>query len=155
MVRRSSGTYLLRIVQMQQLQVRLKARQEPLGRLGSGWEGHREGEKGRAELRDGLSPSSSSLSAWNWGAQHRAQCSSCGLPRAEQRGGAPPSLTPLARICAVHPRESLAFLATRAHSWLMVTPLATRRPMPFSAELLSGSSVPVHSSNPHLGAVGS
>lgn len=34
---------------------------------------------------------SSSLPALNWAAQHWAQCSGCGLPRAEQKGREPPS----------------------------------------------------------------
>jgi len=51
------------------------------------------------------------------------------------------SLTLLATLCAMHPGVPLAFLATRANCWFMVTLLATKTPRSFSSELLSSSTV--------------
>ncbi|PKU48619.1 hypothetical protein llap_1071 [Limosa lapponica baueri] len=47
------------------------------------------------------------------------------------------SLDLLAMLFLMHPRIALAFLATKAHCWLMVILLSTRTPKPFAAELLS------------------
>ena len=64
----------------------------------------------------------------------------CGLTRGEHRGRIT-SLDLLASLFSMHPRISLAFLATKAHCWLMVTLLSTRIHMS-SAELLSSRSAP-------------
>ena len=42
----------------------------------------------------------------------------------------------------MHPRMPLAFLAARAHCWLMVNLLSTRTPRSLSTELLSSRSTP-------------
>ena len=42
----------------------------------------------------------------------------------------------------MHPRIPLAFLADRAHCWLMVNLSSTRTPRPLSAELFSSRSTP-------------
>lgn len=47
----------------------------------------------------------------------------------------------LAMLCAIHPRVPMAFLATRAHCWFMVTLLTTRTSQFFSTELLSSRSL--------------
>ena len=62
--------------------------------------------------------SSSSSSFLKWGAQHWTQYSRWGLARAEQSGRRT-SLVLLATLLLMHPRIPLAFLATRAHCWLM------------------------------------
>jgi len=48
------------------------------------------------------------------------QCSIWGLTRAECRGRIT-SLDLLAAVFLMHPRRPLAFLATRAHWWLMIS----------------------------------
>jgi len=54
------------------------------------------------------------------------------VPKGQSRGGGePPSAMPLLR----HHRIPLAFLATRAHYWLMVNLWSTRTLRAFSAEL--------------------
>jgi len=52
------------------------------------------------------------------------------------------SLNLLATLFLMHPRMPLAFLATRAHCWLMVNLSSTRTPRSLSAELLSSRSAP-------------
>ena len=68
--------------------------------------------------------SSSSLSFLNWGAENWTEYSGCGLTSAEQRGRII-SLDLLAMLFLMHPRTLLAFLATRAHCWLMADLLST------------------------------
>jgi len=52
------------------------------------------------------------------------------------------SLYLLATLLLMHPRIPLAFLAIRAHCWLMVKLLSTSTPRSLSAELLSNRSTP-------------
>ena len=52
------------------------------------------------------------------------------------------SLILLATLLLMHPRIPLAFLAARAHCWLMVNLSSTRTPRSLSAELLSSRSTP-------------
>jgi len=63
------------------------------------------------------------------------------LPRAEQRGRNT-SFAMLAVLFVTHPKEPLAFLATRAHCWFIVTLLATRTRRSFSTELIPSRSAP-------------
>ena len=83
-------------------------------------------------------PSRSSLSFLNWGAQNGTQNSWCGHTRTEWRGRTT-SLNLLAIFFVIHLRRPLAFLATRAHCWLMVSLLSARTPMSFYSELSSRS----------------
>jgi len=93
---------------------------------------------GVRQLHLGLS--SRSLSALNWAAPHWAQCSSCALPSAEQKGG--PPLSPAGRALGKAPPVPVVLLATRTHCCLMADCWSTRTPRSFSAELLSSSSAP-------------
>jgi len=52
------------------------------------------------------------------------------------------SLDLLAMLFLIPPKIPLAFLATRAHYWIMANLLLTRTPKSFSAELLSSRSYP-------------
>jgi len=75
----------------------------------------------------------------NWGAQNWTQYSRWGLTRAEQRGRRT-SLDLLATLLLMHPRIPLAFLATRAHWWLMVIFSSTSTLISLSTELLCSRS---------------
>ena len=65
----------------------------------------------------------------------------CGLTRAEQRERIT-SFDLLATIFVLHPKIPLAFLATRAHCWLMANLMSTRTCRSFSTELPSSRSSP-------------
>jgi len=63
----------------------------------------------------------------NWGAQNWSHYSRCGLTRAEFMGRIT-TLYFLAMLFLMHLRIQLAFLAIRAHFWLMAILLSTRIP---------------------------